>query len=136
MYVLVQPCTCPYMYICRCMCIRTCRYSCLYVRMSYLGLCLCFFYVIICILYTYSGFGGLVVGMLASGTQDRGFDPGRSPRIFRAKKSIACLPWGGSKAVSPVADFARHVKEPWVYVEVEITGKIDRPFLARNSVFR
>ena len=32
--------------------------------------------------------------------------------------------------------FARHVKEPWVYVEVEITGKIDRPFLARNSVFR
>ena len=28
------------------------------------------------------------------------------------------------------------VKEPWVYVEVEITGKIDRPFLARNSVFR
>ena len=32
-----------------------------------------------------SGFGGLVVSMLASGTQDRGFDPGRSRRIFRAK---------------------------------------------------
>ena len=29
-----------------------------------------------------------------------------------------------------------HVKEPGVYVDVEITGKIDRPFLARNSVFR
>ena len=30
------------------------------------------------------GFGGLVVSMLASGTQDRGFDPGRSRRIFRS----------------------------------------------------
>ena len=26
-----------------------------------------------------------MVSMLASGTQDRGFDPGRSRRIFRAK---------------------------------------------------
>ena len=38
---------------------------------------------------------GLVGSMLASGTQDRGFDPGRG---------TACLPWGGSKAVSHVAD--------------------------------
>ena len=45
--------------------------------------------------YSNDGFGGLVVSMLASGTQDRGFDPGRSRRIFRAKKSTACLPWGG-----------------------------------------
>ena len=51
-----------------------------------------------------SGFGGLVVSMLVSGTQDRGFDPGQSRRIFRAKKSTASLPWGGSKAVSHVAD--------------------------------
>ena len=65
-----------------------------------------------------------MVNMLASGTQVRGFDPGRSRRIFRAKKSTACLPWGGD------------IKEPWVYVEVEITGKIDWPLLARNSVFR
>jgi hypothetical protein len=28
-----------------------------------------------------SGFGGLLVSMLASGTQDRGFEPGRSRRI-------------------------------------------------------
>ena len=69
-----------------------------------------------------SGFGGLVVSMLASGTQDRGFDRGRSRRIFRAKKSTACLPWGGSKAVSRCR-FARHVKELWVYMEVKITGK-------------
>jgi hypothetical protein len=42
--------------------------------------------------YHNSGFGGLVVSMLASGTQVRGFKPGRSPRIFRAKKSTAVGP--------------------------------------------
>ena len=30
----------------------------------------------------YSGFGGLVVSMLASGTRVRGFEPGRSRWIF------------------------------------------------------
>ena len=75
--------------------------------------------------------GGLVVSMLASGTQDRGFDPGRSRRIFRAKKSTACLPLGGGEVKpSPMSQICA------VYVEVEITGKIDRPFLVRNSVFR
>jgi hypothetical protein len=34
-----------------------------------------------------SGYGGLVVSMLAPGTQDRGFTPGQSHR----KKSSACL---------------------------------------------
>jgi uncharacterized membrane protein len=38
-----------------------------------------------------SGFGGVVVSMLASGTQDCG----RSLRIFGAKKSSACLPSEG-----------------------------------------
>jgi hypothetical protein len=38
-----------------------------------------------------SGFGGLAVSMLASGTQDRRFKPGRSRQIFRAKKSSECL---------------------------------------------
>jgi hypothetical protein len=42
-----------------------------------------------------SGFGGLVVSMLASGTQVRGVKPGRSRRIFRANKSSACLPSEG-----------------------------------------
>jgi hypothetical protein len=42
-----------------------------------------------------SGFGGLVVSMLASGTQVRGFKPGRDRRIFRAKKSSACRPSEG-----------------------------------------
>jgi hypothetical protein len=38
-----------------------------------------------------SGFGGLVVSMLAPGTQDHWFEPGRRRRIFRAKKSSECL---------------------------------------------
>jgi hypothetical protein len=47
-------------------------------------------------IHTYiSSFGGLAVSMLVSGTQDRGFAPGRSRRIFRAKKSSASLPSEG-----------------------------------------
>jgi hypothetical protein len=42
-----------------------------------------------------SEFGVLVVSILASGTLVRGFKPGRSRRIFRAKKSSACLPLEG-----------------------------------------
>ena len=38
------------------------------------------------------GFGGLVVSMLASGTQVYGFKPGRSRWIFRTWKSSVCLP--------------------------------------------
>jgi len=42
-----------------------------------------------------SGFGGLGVSVLAFGTQVREFKPGRSCRIFRAKKSSARLPCEG-----------------------------------------
>jgi hypothetical protein len=38
--------------------------------------------------WTPSGFGGLVVSMLASGTQDRGFAPGRSRRIFSFGREV------------------------------------------------
>jgi hypothetical protein len=65
-----------------------------------------------------SGFGGLAVSMLASGTQVRGFKPGRSRRIFRAKKSSACLP---SEGKSHVAAF-RHVKETYNDVGVALLG--------------
>jgi len=41
------------------------------------------------------GFGGLVVSVLASGTQDCGFKPGQSRWIFLAKKSLARLPSEG-----------------------------------------
>ena len=42
-----------------------------------------------------SGFSGLEVSVLAFGTRVRGFKPGRSRRIFRAKKSSARLPSEG-----------------------------------------
>jgi hypothetical protein len=42
-----------------------------------------------------SGFGGLVVSALASGTQVRGFKPGRNRRNFGPKKSSARLPSEG-----------------------------------------
>jgi hypothetical protein len=59
-----------------------------------------------------SHFGGLVVSMLSSGTEDRGFDPERSRRIFRAKTSTACLPSEKKQSrLSHVADL-RRVKDP------------------------
>jgi hypothetical protein len=42
-----------------------------------------------------SGFGGLVASMLASGTQDRGFAPDRSRRIFPAGKIHSMPAVGG-----------------------------------------
>jgi hypothetical protein len=71
--------------------------------------------VVVAVVHIRNGFGGLVVSMLASGTQVRGFKPGRSRRIFRAKKSLACLPSEGKQSRrSHVADL-RHVKEPYNY---------------------
>jgi hypothetical protein len=43
----------------------------------------------------FNGFGGLVVSVLASGTQDRGFKASRSRLIFRAK--IHSVPSFGGK---------------------------------------
>ena len=79
-------------------------------------------------LWRFALFGGLVVSMLASGTQDRGFDPGRSRRIFRAKKSTACLPWGGSKAVSHVADLRGMSKNPGFTWKSESQAKLTGHF--------
>jgi hypothetical protein len=45
--------------------------------------------------YNDSGFGGLVVSMLPSGTQDRGFAPDRSRRIFPAGKIHSMPSFGG-----------------------------------------
>jgi hypothetical protein len=36
-----------------------------------------------------SGFGGLGVSVLASGTQVRGFKPGQSRRIFKGRKFLS-----------------------------------------------
>jgi hypothetical protein len=44
---------------------------------------------------SFSGFGGLGVSTLASGTQDRGFAPDRSRRIIPAGKIHSMLSFGG-----------------------------------------
>jgi hypothetical protein len=50
------------------------------------------------------GFGGLMVSMLASGTQVRGFKPGQSRRIFQGEKnSQHAFLRRGSKAVGPMS---------------------------------
>jgi hypothetical protein len=51
-----------------------------------------------------SGTGGLVVSMLASGTQDRGFVPDRSRRIFPAGNIHSMPTFGrGSKIICPMS---------------------------------
>jgi hypothetical protein len=66
-----------------------------------------------------SGFGGLVVSMLASGIQFRGFKPGRSRRIFRDEK----IP---SKAVCPTSRIYGMLKNHTITVEVAILCYIGR----------
>jgi len=51
--------------------------------------------VIICCSHILQRFRWSRVTVLAFGTQVRGFAPGRSPRIFRAKKSWVRLPSEG-----------------------------------------
>jgi hypothetical protein len=46
-------------------------------------------------MYRECGFSGLVVSMLASGTQDRGFAPDRSRRIFLVEKIHSMPSFGG-----------------------------------------
>jgi hypothetical protein len=75
--------------------------------------------------------GREVVSMLASGTQDRGFAFGRSRRIFRAKKSSACLHSEGKSSSLPHVADLRHVKETYNLLwKSQIIGKIVRKFLA------
>jgi hypothetical protein len=66
--------------------------------------------------YDDSGFGGLVVSMLASGTQDHGFAPGQSHQIFQGKKNPQhALLWKGSKAVCPMLQICGMLKNPIIY---------------------
>jgi hypothetical protein len=53
------------------------------------------------------GFGGLVVSMLASDTQDRGFAPGRSRQIFSGEKILSMLSFRREvKLFAPCCRFA------------------------------
>jgi len=69
----------------------------------------------------------VVISVLASGTQDRGFKPGQSRQIFWAKKSLARLPSEGKSQICGT------LKTPGNYVEVEFFRRnlsaISRPFL-------
>jgi hypothetical protein len=62
--------------------------------------------------------------VLAFGTQVRGFKPGRSRRIFRAKKILSTPSFGGEVNPSVPYRALRHVKEPKSDVGVATFGKI------------
>jgi hypothetical protein len=70
-----------------------------------------------------SGFGGLGVSMLASGTQDRGFAPDRSRRIFPAGK-IHSMPSFGGEIICPMTQLWGMRKNPALFVNFEIAGQI------------
>ena len=89
-------------------------------------------FVILLVIY----FGDLEVSVLASGTRVRGFKPGRSRRIFRAKKILSTPSFGGEvKPSVPRRKFtafnrnrkwggSRHFRQN------------SQPFLAHSSTFR
>jgi hypothetical protein len=59
-----------------------------------------------------SYFGGLGASMLASGTQVRGLEPGRSRRIFQGKKNLQhAFLRRGSKAVGPMSQICGMLKK-------------------------
>jgi hypothetical protein len=71
--------------------------------------------------------------VLAFGTQVRGFNPGRSRRIFSDEKILSAPSFGGEVKPSVPCRALRHVKEPKSDVEVANFGKISRPFLGHFS---
>jgi hypothetical protein len=70
----------------------------------------------------FDGFSGLVVSMLASGTQDRGFKPGRSRLIFTGIKILSTPSSGGEVKESVHVPALRHVKEPSNLRELRIAS--------------
>jgi hypothetical protein len=67
-----------------------------------------------------SCFGGLVVSMLASGTQDRGFKPSRSRQIFSGAKILSMPSFGREvKQFVPCHRFAARKRTLLDYVEVK-----------------
>jgi hypothetical protein len=64
------------------------------------------------LLLVLDGFGGLVVSMLASGTQGRGFKPSRSRWIFTDVKILSMPSSGGEVKESVPVPALQHVKEP------------------------
>jgi hypothetical protein len=81
-----------------------------------------------------SNFDGLVVSMLASGTQDWGSILAEAIGFFGRKNPQHAFLLGGRKAVCPMSQSCGMSKNPVSYVEVGITGQIDQPFLACNFI--
>jgi hypothetical protein len=65
-----------------------------------------------------------VVSMLASGTQDRGFAPDRSRRIFPAGKIHSMPSFGGEERICPMSHVWGMLKNPALFVNSEIAGQI------------
>jgi hypothetical protein len=84
----------------------------------------------------FSGFGGLVVSMLASVTRVRGFKPGRSRRIFSGEKILSMPSFGREVSRSPHVADLRHVKEACDYREVGSQAKLTGHFSPDSSTFR
>jgi len=86
-----------------------------------------------------SGFSGLVVSMLASGTQVRGFKPSWSRRIFRAKKFLSMPSFGGEvKPSVPCRRYAackRSLHLPWKSHAVgKIGSAVSRPYFLPSLI--
>jgi hypothetical protein len=79
-----------------------------------------------------------VVSILASGTQDCGFEPGSNPAEavgFFGQKIRSMPSFGGEvKPSVPCCRFAACEKTPAIYMEVGTAAKIGWPFLAHNSI--
>jgi hypothetical protein len=81
-------------------------------------------------------FGGIVVSMLASGNQVRGFKPGRSLRIFFGRKNPQhAFLRRGSKAVCPMSQLCGMLKNPCDYMEVGSKAKFVGHFSPELSSF-
>jgi hypothetical protein len=89
-----------------------------------------------------SGFVGLVISMLASGTRVRGFKPGQSRRIFSGEKNPQhTFLRKGSKAVCPMSQIFGMLNNPvitWKLGQRQNSSAISRPIssLANRGLWR
>jgi hypothetical protein len=80
-----------------------------------------------------SGFGGLVVSMLASGTQVRGFKPGR---FFGWQNPQHAFLWRRSKAVCPLSQLCGMLKNTAITWKLDCLAKFDQPPFAYSGLSR
>jgi hypothetical protein len=83
----------------------------------------------------HGGFDGLAVCMLVSGTQVRGFEPGRSRRIFQGKKILRMPSFGGEVKPSVRRRFAGCTRSLQTVWNSLFDGKINQTFLTHSSPF-